>query len=135
MTRILLISIMLFSASAVHAQTEPIIIRIFFDGGSYYMRYKHIIEMDQAIDSIADVNKYQITIYSHTDNIGGKRYNEWLSMMRSHSVVQQLVAKDIAEELIIVKDFGEEDPLYSNTNYGGLMGNRRVDLILWPVVL
>ena len=99
------------------------------------MRYRHMLEIDQAVDSIADVNKYQITIYSHTDNIGGRRYNEWLSMMRSHSVVQQLVAKNIAEELIIVKDFGEEDPLYSNKNYGGLEGNRRVDLIFWPVVL
>lgn len=129
------ILILLVSSVMAHAQTEPIVLRIFFDGGSYYMRYEHMLEIDQAIDSIADVNKYQITIYSHTDNIGGKRYNEWLSMMRSHSVVQQLVAKNIAEELIIVKDFGEEDPLYSNTNYGGVLGNRRVDLIFWPVVL
>ncbi len=135
MTRFFFIAVLLLSSVATHAQTEPIVLRIFFDGGSYYMRYEHLLEIDQAINSIADVNQYQITIYSHTDNIGGKRYNEWLSMMRSHSVVQQLVTKNIAEELIIVKDFGEEDPLYSNANYGGAVGNRRVDLIFWPVVL
>ena len=89
----------------------------------------------EAVDSIIDVNKYQITIYSHTDNIGGKRYNEWLSMMRSYSVIEQLVTKNIDRNLIIVKDFGQDDPLYSNQTYSGLQGNRRVDLIFWPVVL
>ena len=135
MLRYSIIVFVLVIANSAFAQTEPIRLSIFFDGGSYFIRHKHLQELDQAIDSIADVNKYQITIYSHTDNIGGKRYNEWLSMMRSHSVVQQLMAKDIDENLIIVKDFGQDDPLYSNQTYGGLQGNRRVDLIFWPVVL
>lgn len=129
------IVVVFFSSITTYAQTEPIKLSIYFGPGSYYVDYEQIEMMNQAIDSIADVNKYQITIYSHTDNIGGRRYNEWLSMMRSNSVIQELVMKEISEELIIVKDFGQDDPLYNNDSYSGRGGNRRVDLIFWPVVL
>ena len=133
--RYLVLLILIALVDTAHAQTEPIRLSIFFDGGSYFIRDHHLLEIDQAVDSIIDVNKYQITIYSHTDNIGGKRYNEWLSMMRSLSVIEELADKNIDRNLIIVKDFGQDDPLYSNNTYGGLQGNRRVDLIFWPVVL
>ena len=135
MKKFLFVAVFLILSTMAFGQTEPIKLSIFFGPGSYFVDYEQILELDQAIDSIADVNKYQITIYSHTDNIGGKQYNEWLSMMRSYSVIQELVSKDIAEELIIVKDFGQDDPLYTNNSFRGRQGNRRVDLILWPVVL
>jgi len=135
MSKLILLIISATWCFSVNAQTEPIKLSIFFGGGSYYIDYEQVLEMGNAIDSIADINKYQITIYSHTDNIGGKRYNEWLSMMRSQAVLRELAAKEISEELVIVKDFGQDDPLYTNSNYSGRNGNRRVDLILWPVIL
>jgi len=116
-------------------QTESIKLSIFFGGGSYYIDEEQVQLIHQTVDSIADINKYQITIYSHTDNRGGREFNEWLSKMRSFSVLQQLVYKDIQEELVIVKDFGQEDPLYTNRDYAGRLSNRRVDLIFWPVLL
>lgn len=135
MIKFLFISALSFSSILAQAQTEPIKLTIYFGGGSYYVDYEQIEAIRLAVDSIADVNKYQITIYSHTDNIGGKQYNEWLSMMRSYSVLKELAAHEIAEELVIIKDFGQEDPLYSNHNTAGRDNNRRVDLILWPVIL
>ncbi|MEQ9426512.1 MAG: OmpA family protein [Cyclobacteriaceae bacterium] len=135
MKRCVTIFLLLALALGATAQTEPIRLSIFFGGGSYYIDYEQVGMIHQAVDSIADVNKYQITIYSHTDNIGGKAYNEWLSMMRSRSVIEVLNDNEISEELIIIKDFGQEDPLYTNNDYRGRSGNRRVDLILWPVIL
>ena len=135
MKKIFLSTMLILLAAFAFGQTEPIKLSIYFGGGSYNIGYDEVLQLNKAIDSIADINKYQITIYSHTDNIGGRRYNEWLSMMRSYAVIQELAAKNISEELIIVKDFGQEDPLYSNNNYSGREGNRRVDLILWPVIL
>lgn len=117
------------------SQTEPIKLSIFFGGGSYIIDEEQVQLIHQTVDSIADINKYQITIYSHTDNVGGREFNEWLSKMRSFSVLQQLVFKNIQEELIIVKDFGQDDPLYTNRDHNGRISNRRVDLIFWPVLL
>jgi outer membrane protein OmpA-like peptidoglycan-associated protein len=108
---------------------------IFFDGGSYEIDEYQIIELSRWLDSIPNLlDKYEIQLISHTDPIGGKRYNEWLSKMRSQSVFLLLLSKDIPEHIIHAKDWGLENPVYSNDNYRGMILNRRVDVILHPIV-
>ena len=108
---------------------------IFFDGGSYEIDEYQITELSRWLDSIPNLlDKYEIQLISHTDPIGGKRYNEWLSKMRSQSVFLLLLSKDIPEHIIHAKDWGLENPVYSNDNYRGMILNRRVDVILHPVV-
>lgn len=87
------------------------------------------------LDSIPNLlDKYEIQLISHTDPIGGKRYNEWLSRMRSEAVFQILLDRDIPEKVIHIKDWGLENPVYANDNFMGRIKNRRVDVILRPVV-
>jgi outer membrane protein OmpA-like peptidoglycan-associated protein len=108
---------------------------IFFDGGSYEIDEYQITELSRWLDSIPNLlDKYEIQLISHTDPIGGKRYNEWLSKMRSQSVFLLLLSKDIPEHIIHAKDWGLENPVYSNDNYRGMILNRRVDVILHPIV-
>jgi outer membrane protein OmpA-like peptidoglycan-associated protein len=108
---------------------------IFFGGGSYYMDDEQAIMLSRWLDSIPNLlEKYEIQIISHTDNIGGKRYNEWLSRMRSQTVHGLLIQKDIPERMIHTRDWGSENPVYENDSYSGLIMNRRVDVVLHPVV-
>ena len=87
------------------------------------------------IDSIPNLlDKYQIQLISHTDPIGGKQYNEWLSQMRSGAVLDLLVLQNIPQEKISVRDWGLENPVYSNDTWEGRFMNRRVDVILHPIV-
>src|SRR5438445_8715475 len=108
---------------------------IFFGGGSYYIDDEQTIDLGRWLDSIPNLlEKYQIQIISHTDNIGGLRYNQWLSEMRSQMVHGVLIQKDIPEKIIHIKDWGLENPVYSNDSYQGLRINRKVNLVLHPVV-
>jgi len=108
---------------------------IFFGGGSYYMDDEQAMILSRWLDSIPNLlEKYEIMLVSHTDNIGGKRYNEWLSKMRSQTVHGLLIQKDIPERMIHSKDWGSENPVYSNDSYQGALMNRRVDVVLHPVV-
>jgi outer membrane protein OmpA-like peptidoglycan-associated protein len=108
---------------------------VYFDGGSYDIDDYQTSELSRWLDSIPNLlEKYEIQLISHTDPIGGKRYNEWLSKMRSQSVFQLLLSKDIPEHIIHAKDWGLENPVYSNDNFRGMILNRRVDVILHPVV-
>ena len=108
---------------------------IFFGGGSYYMDEEQSTMLSRWLDSIPNLlEKYEIMLVSHTDNIGGKRYNEWLSKMRSQTVHGLLIQKDIPERMIHTKDWGAENPVYTNDSYKGLLMNRRVDVVLHPVV-
>jgi outer membrane protein OmpA-like peptidoglycan-associated protein len=108
---------------------------IFFGGGSYYMDEEQAIMLSRWLDSIPNLlEKYEIQLISHTDNIGGKRYNEWLSRMRSQTVHVLLIQKDIPERMIHTRDWGSENPVYDNDSYQGVLMNRRVDVVLHPVV-
>jgi outer membrane protein OmpA-like peptidoglycan-associated protein len=131
-----LISALLGSTfSVAQVGTDEIRKSIFFDGGSYEIDEYQAVELSRWLDSIPNLlDKYEIQLISHTDPIGGKRYNEWLSKMRSQSVFLLLLSKDIPEHIIHAKDWGLENPVYSNDNYRGMILNRRVDVILHPVV-
>jgi outer membrane protein OmpA-like peptidoglycan-associated protein len=108
---------------------------IYFGGGSYYIDDDQITELYHWLDSIPGLHeKYSIQLISHTDPIGGKEYNEWLSGMRSSAVHQLLTQHAIPEHKITIKDWGFENPVYSNESWSGMQLNRRVDVILHPVV-
>ncbi len=113
---------------------EYILKSIYFGGGSYAIDSLQLEELYYFIDSIPDINFYSISIHSHTDNIGGVQYNEWLSQMRGNSVINQLMNKEFKRENIVIKDFGQFNPVYDNTTFVGRMRNRRVDIIFWPMV-
>ena len=107
---------------------------IYFGGGSYYVDEVQLAELVHLIDSIPNIRDFTVTIHSHTDNIGGAAYNEWLSQMRSESVIQELVFSEFSPSQIEIKDFGQFNPVYDNSTWEGRMRNRRVDIIFWPVV-
>jgi outer membrane protein OmpA-like peptidoglycan-associated protein len=130
-------SILLLSASVVAQQHQDEIRKsIFFGGGSYYVDEVQIEELYDWLDSIPNLlEKYDIHLISHTDPIGGKEYNDWLSKMRSEAVQQIILNRgDISERRITIKDWGLENPVYSNTSYNGMQMNRRVDVILYPII-
>jgi outer membrane protein OmpA-like peptidoglycan-associated protein len=108
---------------------------IYFDGGSHYIDELQGEVLMRWLDSIPNLlEKYDIQLISHTDPVGGRQYNQWLSRMRSRAVLELLKQQNIPEEKISVKDWGLENPVFSNDSYRGRMMNRRVDVILRPLV-
>ena len=124
---------LLFSVSL--AQQGPLIKSVYFGGGSYYIDAAQRLEIKKFIESVPDPEHYQITISSHTDNIGGVEYNQRLSEMRSRSVIEQMVRHNIEKERILPHNNGQFDPLYDNSTHRGRMANRRVDIIFTPLFL
>ena len=115
---------------------EPSFVRsIYFGGGSFYVDYEQMEKLQVFLDSVPNLHNYIITVHSHTDNIGGAEYNEWLSEMRSESVIEVLIENDkIIRDAIEIKDFGLFNPVYDNSTWYGRRMNRRVDIILWLAI-
>lgn len=133
----LLVSILTLSSFCLSAQQHIDEIRksIFFGGGSYIISEDQAKELYHWLDSIPGLlEKYDIHLISHTDPIGGKEYNEWLSKMRSTAVQELLIRKPIPENKISIKDWGLENAVYRNDTYNGMKLNRRVDVILYPII-
>ena len=129
-TAAFLLSSIALTGQVVHPQYE--IKSIYFGGGSYYFDGKQKQELIDWLDEFPNLNEYEIYVHSHTDNIGGIQYNQWLSQMRSNSVIGYMVQQHIPREWIQIKDYGELNPLYDNANWNGKLNNRRVDVILIP---
>jgi outer membrane protein OmpA-like peptidoglycan-associated protein len=55
--------------------------------------------------------------------------------MRSEAVKQLILQKQIPEHRISVKDWGVDNAVYTNRTRSGMRMNRRVDVILFPIVL
>lgn len=108
---------------------------IYFGGGSYGIDSEQIRELEEWLNAIPDIEKYDISVHSHTDNIGSIEYNNFLSKMRSQAVLQELIRNEIPREFIVIEDFGELNPMYNNNTWQGKLHNRRVDIILKPFVL
>ena len=123
----------LFASFAQEGPTHKI--SIYFGGGSHYISEEQKVKIQQFISNIPHVEQYSITIHSHTDNIGGVEFNDWLSQMRSHSAQEQLLLNNIKQNMIEIKDFGLHNPVYDNSTWEGKRMNRRVDIFLWPLVL
>lgn len=123
------------SSGQEQVERLPYIIKsIYFGGGSYYVEEDQLTGIFQLLDSIPELIDYSISVHSHTDNIGGAAYNEWLSQMRSEAVIDELLNGSFKESQIEIKDFGQFNPVYDNSTWRGRMMNRRVDVIFWPVV-
>ncbi len=117
------------------AQGDEIRKSIYFRGGSYYVDKYQAEELSNWLDSIPNLlEKYQIQLTSHTDPIGGKEFNEWLSRMRSEAVFELLKEFSIPENIIHIKNWDYENAVYRNDSHYGRMLNRRVDVILHPLV-
>ncbi|MEM7370145.1 MAG: OmpA family protein [Bacteroidota bacterium] len=131
---VILIAIFLVQSQGF-TQAREQIKSIFFGGGSYYIDQQQAQELQQFIQSLPNIEHYQISISSHTDNVGGVEYNQWLSEMRSEATIQQLSLNNIPRERVGRIDNGQLNPLYDNNTWKGRMANRRVDIIFTPLFL
>ncbi len=136
MRLVLTISLLAVTIAASAQQAEDEIRKsIYFGGGSYYITEDQVTELYDWLDSIPQLlEKYDIHLISHTDPIGGKEYNEWLSRMRSGAVQGLLLKRAIPEHKITIKDWGLDNAVYRNDTYEGMRMNRRVDVILYPII-
>jgi OOP family OmpA-OmpF porin len=87
---------------------------------------------NKEIQKFADVMKnnpdLKVVIEGHTDNVGGKDFNEKLSAKRANSVKDYLTKNfGIAESRLTAKGYGMAKPLDSNTTKAGRQKNRRVE--------
>lgn len=105
-------------------------ISIYFGGGSWYIDYEQQTDLIRFIEEVDDIALYQIEVHGHTDNIGSRDFNQYLSHMRCESVIFELVDMLIEPETIFQYDHGEQNPGYSNETWNGKLHNRRVDVIL-----
>lgn len=73
-------------------------------------------------------NRYAL-VEGHTDTSGEPAFNQYLSLERSKSIENALVAAGISKYRIKTRGLGDTRPVADNSTLSGRQANRRVEII------
>lgn len=86
-------------------------------------------QLDPVIARLELDPNYELYIEGNTDSRGSKVYNQALSEHRAQTVANTIKASyDVDEARVVVKGYGETNPVASNKTEEGRAANRRVDV-------
>lgn len=86
--------------------------------------------LQQVVDAIVQHNIKRIRIEGHTDNLGGRQFNQKLSEERAAAVAAFLKRAGIEESRLESAGFGDTRPVAPNITAHGREFNRRVEFII-----
>lgn len=98
-----------------------------YDSAELTLNARTILD-DVAASLAAYPQKNDIEVQGHTSSEGSNAYNQKLSQRRAHSVVTYLKRKGVNNNMM-VKGYGESQPIADNSTEAGKSENRRVELI------
>lgn len=100
---------------------------LFFDFNKSTIKEESYSELNRLLALFDQIPGLVVEIGGHTDAIGSDAYNEQLSQDRANAVRDYLLSKDISEERIVAKGYGESLPVATNDTDEGRQQNRRVE--------
>ena len=87
--------------------------------------------LDEVVRAMNANEKVEITVESHTDNLGSAQSNMELSRRRATSVVKYLAdVGGIDQSRMQAVGYGESRPAQSNRTAAGRLSNRRVEIVV-----
>lgn len=112
-------------------ELDPIVLRnVFFESGESALMEKSFPELNRLFEFLQEQPQINIEIRGHTDDVGSDEENLKLSEDRALSVRHFLVNKGIAQKRLLVKGFGESQPVSTNETAEGRALNRRTEFVI-----
>lgn len=105
-----------------------------FDFDSADLKPAFIPTLDKVANVLARYPKTDVTVVGHTDSIGAESYNQALSERRARSVVSYLSSHGVDGTRLSAIGQGESQPRATNATEAGRQLNRRVEILVQPVV-
>lgn len=108
---------------------------LLFDFDESQLKSDVIETLDQLSEDLNTYDGANVWINGHTDSQGNKDYNQKLSEDRAREVQSYLKKKVNAEKIHLeTKGYGQTKPVASNETEEGREKNRRVEIVVEPLV-
>ncbi|MEW9900278.1 OmpA family protein [Chitinivorax sp. PXF-14] len=105
-----------------------------FDTNSTAIKSGFMPTLNRIADVVNRYGKTSLTIVGHTDSVGSDASNMDLSNRRAQAVEQYLEGQRVHPERLTAYGKGESEPRTSNDSEQGRALNRRVEVLIVPVV-
>jgi OOP family OmpA-OmpF porin len=99
-----------------------------FESNSDVLRPGATTVLDDVVAVMLKYPEIRVEIQGHTDSAGAADYNEGLSARRAATVRDYLASNGVAEDRMVVRGYGESQPIADNGTAEGKAENRRVVL-------
>lgn len=120
--------------TANHAILVTMTAQTAFDFDSSTVKSGFKPTLDKISRVFVKYGKTFITVTGHTDNVGTAQYNQSLSERRARAVEGYLQQQGVVDQRVESSGKGENAPRASNSNESGRQLNRRVEIVIEPVV-
>ncbi|AWW30427.1 hypothetical protein DN752_10000 [Echinicola strongylocentroti] len=87
---------------------------IYYDLDKADIRPDAAVELDKLVKILQDNPEIKIELSSHTDSRASDEYNRDLSQRRAQSAVDYIISQGIAEDRLVAKGYGEDQPVIEN---------------------
>lgn len=104
-----------------------------FDTGSATLTPAIQGTLDELASLLREYDLSLVLIAGHSDNQGDPDYNLQLSRERARAVGRYLNHHGVDTRRLVVRGFGESQPVADNATEEGRAANRRIELELWPL--
>ena len=105
-----------------------------FDSNSSEIKPGFHSSLDKIADVLVRYGKTYLVIVGHTDDVGTSEYNQSLSERRSGAVREYLQNQGVVPQRLEALGRGETEPRAANAKEEGRSLNRRVEILIEPVV-
>lgn len=105
-----------------------------FDVGKHDIKSSALPTYQKIGNILKSYDKTMIHVVGHTDSSGSDEYNQSLSERRASSVGNQLIANGVINSRVRLEGRGEREPIADNSTAEGRTRNRRVDIVIKPVI-
>ena len=107
---------------------------ITFDVNSAAIKGDFYGPLDQVSTTLMEYPKTAIDVVGHASSDGDDNYNQTLSERRANSVSSYLMNSGVQSVRLNAFGMGETQPIADNSTQAGRAANRRVEILLTPIV-
>ncbi|MEZ4265797.1 MAG: OmpA family protein [Myxococcota bacterium] len=108
---------------------------ILFETNKSELRAASLARLDEVAALLNQSPERNVRVEGFTDSRGSDSTNRTLSLARAEAVRAYLVSRSVEPSRISAVGFGEERPVASNDSVEGRANNRRVEIVLTPLVI
>ncbi len=104
--------------------------KVYFDQSSFRLRPESYEQLDKLVRTLQSEPTVRIEIAGHTDNVGDRRLNQYLSENRAKIITSYLIGKGIQESRLRHAGYGDTRPAAPNDVEDNKRRNRRVEFVV-----
>ncbi len=101
---------------------------LYFKWDSTVLAVESAARLGEIVRTIRERASTDVSVVGHTDTVGGKAYNDGLSLERARAVAARLAAEGVKRSILEISSHGKSNPLIPTGDQVPEPRNRRVEV-------